>query len=252
MANGYMQITQQDIPRIVLPGKGTLAPLIQSFLERKSMRYTRVNNRQYTGTLQEYRNVEISFQRATDIPYLIHQGYAAIGITGYDVVAEYQIETQIRSEPLSSLVVLRSEMGVAPCSIQMSVPATWDTINTIADIAKLAETYPMLYERPLRVATHYPGITRQYLQAQGVAPYTLVPKLQGSYESAPYLGLSDIIVDFVVSGSTVYANNLKFLDDGILLRSQACLLGNRELLHEHEKVLEPILAQLGMPVASAV
>ena len=62
----------------------------------------------------------------------------------------------------------------------------------------------------LKVATKYPGITRQFFLDQGRQVELI--KLYGSMELAPVVGLADIIVDLVDTGSTLKANGLAPLD----------------------------------------
>ncbi|RWC20666.1 MAG: ATP phosphoribosyltransferase catalytic subunit HisG, partial [Mesorhizobium sp.] len=57
--------------------------------------------------------------------------------------------------------------------------------------------------------------------------YRIVESL-GATEGAPAQGLADVIVDITTTGSTLRANHLKVLADGVVLRSQACLVASRK------------------------
>ena len=50
----------------------------------------------------------------------------------------------------------------------------------------------------------------------------------GATEGAPAAGSADVIVDITTTGSTLRANHLKVLDDGIILKSQACLVSSKK------------------------
>ena len=74
----------------------------------------------------------------------------------------------------------------------------------------------------LRVATTYRNLTRRFLAARGVTGYRIVESL-GATEGAPAAGIAEVIVDITTTGSTLAANHLKVLDDGVILRSSAVL-----------------------------
>ena len=65
-------------------------------------------------------------------------------------------------------------------------------------------------ERPLRVATKFPNIAREYYS--GLSREIDIIKLNGSIELAPIMGLSDVIVDIVESGATLRENGLAPLE----------------------------------------
>jgi ATP phosphoribosyltransferase len=72
------------------------------------------------------------------------------------------------------------------------------------------------------VATKYLALTRSFFAAHGIADYRIVESL-GATEGAPAAGLAEAIVDITTTGATLAANDLKVLDDGVILRSQAQL-----------------------------
>ncbi len=74
----------------------------------------------------------------------------------------------------------------------------------------------------LRVATKYLNLTRRFFAEKGVTGYRIVESL-GATEGAPAAGIAEIIVDITTTGSTLAANALRVLDDGVILRSCAVL-----------------------------
>ena len=60
---------------------------------------------------------------------------------------------------------------------------------------------------------------------------------EGTLEIAPTIGYADVIVDLISSGTTLRDNRLKPLQDGLILNSQACLIGNRQTLTHDKNVL---------------
>jgi ATP phosphoribosyltransferase len=78
----------------------------------------------------------------------------------------------------------------------------------------------------MRVATKYINLTRDFFSAQGVIDYRIVES-SGATEGAPAAGTAELIVDITTTGTTLAANGLKIVDDGVILRSQANLVAAR-------------------------
>ena len=100
----------------------------------------------------------------------------------------------------------------------------------------------------LRIATKYARVLRHYLFDRGINHFTLVP-VSGTLEAAPAAGYADLIADITATGTTMRENQLKTLEEGTILVSQACLIGNINLLKESKKCLK--LARSIMDVMEA-
>jgi ATP phosphoribosyltransferase len=124
-------------------------------------------------------NVRLVTIRATDVPTYVQWGAADVGVAGKDVLMEQGGEGLY--EPL--------DLRIARC--RMMVAGVKDAT---------------LGGRRLRIATKYVQSTRRHFAAQG--KQVEVIKLYGSMELAPLVGLADLIVDLVESGSTLKANGL--------------------------------------------
>jgi ATP phosphoribosyltransferase len=124
-------------------------------------------------------NVRLVIIRATDVPTYVQWGAADLGVAGKDVLMEHGGEGLY--EPL--------DLRIARC--RMMVAGVQDAT---------------LGARRLRIATKYVQSTRRHFAAQG--KQVEVIKLYGSMELAPLVGLADLIVDLVESGSTLKANGL--------------------------------------------
>jgi ATP phosphoribosyltransferase len=74
----------------------------------------------------------------------------------------------------------------------------------------------------MRVATKYPNLTESFFLSKGVSQFRVVPSL-GATESYPYTGSSELITDITSTGLTLKANNLRIINDGIMLKSTACI-----------------------------
>ena len=166
--------------------------------------------------------VDLLLVRAHDVPEYVQDGVVDLGITGANLVAEAGAE-----------VVTLAELGFARCTLQAAVPEDAPQ----AELRDLAG---------LRVATAYPVSTRACLAELGIE-VELVP-VSGSVEAAPRLGLSDAIVDLVSTGSTASVNGLRLI--GMLLESQAVLVGSERALAERQELVERLELMLSGVVAA--
>ena len=114
----------------------------------------------------------------------------------------------------ASQLLLR--LGFGPANVVVAVPECWLDVATMADLDEIAESFYERHGRRLRVATKYHNLTRRFFAEKGVTGYRIVESL-GATEGAPAAGIAEIIVDITTTGSTLAANSLKILDDGVIL-----------------------------------
>jgi ATP phosphoribosyltransferase len=88
-----------------------------------------------------------------------------------------------------------------------------------------------------KIATSYPNILRKYLKENNLNADIHV--ITGSVEISPGIGLADAIFDIVSSGSTLVSNNLREVE--VVMKSEALLIGNKNLSEEKKQVLEQML-----------
>ncbi len=219
---------------LALPSKGAIADPTTAFLQDCGLRVDKPNPRQYTGSIPALPRVDVLFQRVTDVVYKVSDGTAQLGITGLDVVREH---------PHDDLVVIHNDLRYGYCKLLVAVPESWVDVETMIDLTEVALDFREYKRRNLRVATVYPNLARQFLHEQGIHHFTLV-SAEGAIEAAPTIGYADIIIDLMQTGTTLRENHLKALPDGVIVESQACLVGNRQALRESTVVLEAAHAML--------
>lgn len=232
--------------RLALPGKGALESATLAFLAECGMKVNRNNPRQYLASIKSLPGVEVVFQRAADIPALVQDGDAALGITGYDILAEhrgYGDSDEEDEHDDDDLVVIERDLGFGNCRLVVAVPETWIDVSTCADLWHLAGYYRVHKGHGLRIATKYPRLTTQFLRQHGITHYKIVMP-HGALEAAPLTDTADLIVDLTETGTTLRENHLKLLDDGTVLRSQACLIANTRLLRQSEPALRLVTTML--------
>lgn len=229
----------EHIIRLALPGKGALEAATLAFLAECGMKVNRNNPRQYLARMSSLPDLEVVFQRAADIPSLVQDSDATLGITGYDILAEYRgngDEDSDEDDYDDDLIMLERDLGYGNCRLVVAVPETWIDVSTCADLWHLAGYYQAQKGRGLRIATKYPALTGQFLRQHAITHCKIISP-HGALEAAPLTDTADLIVDLTETGTTLRENHLKLLEDGVVLRSQACLIGNAHLLRQNQQAL---------------
>ncbi len=200
---------------LALPSKGRLMDNSVALLERAGYAVEGNGGRGYRGTLGGLDDVEIAFLPAGEIAQQLAAGAVHLGITGVDLIGEY-------AEARQGAVEIRARLGFGHADVVVAVPRAWLDVETMADLDEVSATFYQAHGRRLRVATKYPNLTRRFFAAKGVTGYLVVDSL-GATEGAPAAGTAEVIVDITSTGSTLRANWLKVLADGVILRSEAVL-----------------------------
>lgn len=232
-------LSDEPTIRLALCGKGALEAATSAFLAECGMKVNRKNPRQYLARIDSMPELEVVYQRATDIPTLVQDGDATFGITGYDILAEhrgYGDDEQEEEHDTEDLIVLKRDLEYGRCRLVVEIPESWIDISSMADLWHLAGYYQAHKRRSLRIATKYPILTGHFLRQHGITSCKLISP-HGALEAAPLTDTADLIVDLTETGTTLRENHLKLLSDGVVLQSQACLIANARLLRENTRAL---------------
>ncbi len=215
--------------RIAIPSDGEMFEPTQQFLDGCGLTVVRPSPRRYTAAIPAVDGVAVMFQRTADIPSKVEEGITDLAIVGLDRYREHRLEDG------DSLLIMEG-LGFGQCELVTAVPDAWVDVSAMADLADLAVEFRES-GRELRIATKYPRLVQRFLFRHGVNFFTLV-LVTGTLEAAPAMGYADLIADITASGVTLRENRLKRLDDGTILASEGCLIGNRRLLKAHPEKLE--------------
>ena len=99
-------------------------------------------------------------------------------------------------------------------------------VFTTLDLDEVADEFRKKNKRLIRIGSKYPNLTRQYLYSRGVTNFSII-KSRGSTESMAAISTAELICDITSSGQNLKANKLRVLNDGEILKSQACLMRSR-------------------------
>lgn len=180
--------------RLAVPNKGRLKDPSARLLWDAGLSFE-ITDRSLSVSVRNA-DIDLIFVRTEDIPELVTDGVADLGITGQDLLAEHG----------TGLATL-AELGFGRCRLTAAVPNV-SGIDKVEDLAGL------------RIATSHPATTRRFFADRGLE-VSVIP-LRGSVEVATKLGVADGIVDLVSTGSTLMVNGLR--EVGTILDSQAVLV----------------------------
>ncbi len=158
-------------------------------------------------------DIKLVLIRSSDVPTYVQYGSADVGIAGKDVLVEHGGEGLYE----------RVDLKIAPCKMMTAGFANRPLPRT-----------------RLKVATKYPGITRQFFLDQGRQVELI--KLYGSMELAPVVGLADIIVDLVDTGNTLAANGLTPMETIMHISSR--LIVNRAALKMKNRAIRNLVERI--------
>jgi ATP phosphoribosyltransferase len=206
--------------RLAVPNKGRLVEPTLSLLHASGLMFEE-HDRSLVARVQNH-PLDILFVRTGDVVEFVGDGVADAGITGADILAESGVELEVLAH-----------LGYGRCRLAAAVPsdAPYQAVEDLAGV---------------RVATSHPRVTRAFFAAQGI-PVEVV-SLSGAVEVAPRLGLADVIVDLVSTGSTLAMNGLRAIGD--ILASEAVLVGGPHAREQRGAELDGIVTMLGSVMAA--
>jgi ATP phosphoribosyltransferase len=221
-----------------IPSKGRLMEDTLQLLAKANLQVERTgSDRGYRGRLIGMENVEVAFLSASEIVQNLRKGKIDAGITGEDLVRE-------SGPAMDDPVHVAVRLGFGAADVIAAVPECWLDVASMADLDDVSEQFYRATGRRLRVATKYKNLTRRFFATHGVTGYRIVDSA-GATEGTPAAGTAEMIVDITSTGSTLKANHLKVLDDGVILKSCAILAfrpaahaqTSRELAHRLQSAL---------------
>lgn len=205
---------------LAVPSKGRLEEMTRDWFATRGLPITRPGGaRSYLGAIEGIEGITVRFFPASEIARELIRGSVDIGVTGRDLIHETS-----ETGPASVDFALPLDFGHA--NVVVAVPEAWIDVTHMHDLADVASDFRSRHKRWMRIATKYVTITRQHFARAGIAEYRIVESL-GATEAAPASGVADIVVDITTTGSTLAANGLRVLEDGIMLESQANLIVSR-------------------------
>ena len=167
--------------------------------------------------------LELLLLKPDDIPTYVEYGTADLGVCGRDVLVERDVDVY---HPV--------DLGIGRCRLVVAGRVDVDVAATHAG-------------RMPRVATKYPRTAAAHFAKSGVQ--VEIVDVQGSVELAPILGLADVIVDLVETGTTLVENGLEVKEE--IAQISSVLVANRASYKLRAAAIAPLVAALREALAAA-
>lgn len=199
-------------------GKGRLAKKTLEMLEQIGITCEEMKDKDSRKLIFVNEELKLKFflAKGPDVPTYVEYGAADIGVVGKDTILE---------EQRNSYEVM--DLGFGKCRMCVCGPSS-------------AREY-LKHHQMIRVATKYPNIAKDYFYNQKHQTVEII-KLNGSIELAPIVGLSDVIVDIVETGSTLRENGLEVLEEVCPLSAR--MIVNQASMKMEQERIEKIITAL--------
>ncbi len=211
-----MSLATSPRPLLMALPKGRLAEQSLALLARAGLSVPQENGGRKLVLESPDGHMAYVMAKPWDVPTFVEYGAADLGICGLDVLRESGRNVY---EPLL--------LPFGHCRLSLAGP------QERADM-------PLRYESQPRIATKYPRLTTAFFRQRGINAEVIA--LSGSVELGPVLGLADLIVDLVETGSTLEANGL--VEFRTILESQAVLIVNRAAYRLKSQPIQALIEKL--------
>ena len=211
----------KEIINIGIVSKGRLKEDSEKVLKKKKLKiFFDRGERELIGKVKERSDISVSFMHAREILEQLSIGNLEIGISGLDLFKESEINIQKN-------IKLEKKLNFGFASLVLACRNEFIDLFTTLDLDEVAEDYKKKNKSLLKIGTKYPNLTREFLYSRGVTNFTIVKSL-GSTELMCAMNTAQLICDISSSGTTIKQNNLRILNDGEILKSQACILSSKK------------------------
>ena len=202
--------------KIAIQKNGRLSTESLSILKKCGIEFSDSDNKLFIKSTNML--IDLLMVRDDDIPRLVSQNIADLGIVGENVVSEKQLS----DSSLSTKTILK--LGFSKCRLSFAKPKEM-ILDSISN---------------KKIATSYPAIVKDYLEKKDISAEII--EIHGSVELTPFVEISDIIADLVSTGSTLESNNLTELDS--IMDSQAILIQSGSITSKKLPLIDKIVSRI--------
>ena len=202
--------------KIAIQKNGRLSNESLSILKKCGIEFSDSNNKLFIKSTNML--IDLLMVRDDDIPRLVSQNIADLGIVGENVVSEKQLS----DSSLKSKTILK--LGFSKCRLSFAKPKEMN-LDSISN---------------KKIATSYPAIVKDYLEKKDISAEII--EIHGSVELTPFVEISDIIADLVSTGSTLESNNLTELDS--IMDSQAILIQSNSITSKKLPLIDKVVSRI--------
>ena len=211
----------KNIINIGIVSKGRLLSDSKNLLKKKKLHiYSERGERELLGKVKGKPNLAVYFYHARELLDQLATGNLDVAISGLDLLKESDINIQKN-------IKIEKKLNFGFANLVLAVREEFIDVFTTLDLDEVAEEYLKKNKKLIRIGTKYPTLTKNFLFERGVTNFTCVKSL-GSTELMPAVNSSTLVSDIVSSGITMTQNKLRPLNDGLILKSQACLFSSKK------------------------
>lgn len=205
---------------VALP-KGRLGEKVYAMFEKAGFECPSIKEQNRKLIFEnEAAGVRYFWVKPSDVPIYVERGVADVGVAGKDILLEYTPD-----------VYELLDMNMGKCRMAVAAKKGFRYSN----------------QRTLKVATKFVNIAQNYYASLG-RDIDII-HLNGSIEIAPILGLSDVIVDIVETGTTLKENNLEVIETVVPISAR--LIANKTSFKFKSAAIETLKSELGNQVEAA-
>ena len=211
----------KNIITIGLPSKGRLKDKSLDFFNSRELKIlTSSKERNYFASIQNKPNIKIIYLHAKEIIQRLGDGTLDLGISGLDLLNESE-------KNIKDKILIKKKLNFGYATLILACRNEFIDLFTTLDLDEVADEYKKKNKSLLKIGTKYPNLTREFLYSRGVTNFTIA-KSSGSTELMCAMNTAQLISDITSSGATLRQNNLRILNDGEILKSQACIFSSKK------------------------
>ncbi|NLI73552.1 MAG: ATP phosphoribosyltransferase [Euryarchaeota archaeon] len=208
--------------KLAVPNKGRLNERTMEILRQAGLEIENGAERKLYATVN-HGDMSVLFLRAQDIVRFVHSGAVDMGITGWDIVLETDLEVE-----------KMLDLDYGRCRLSVAAPEA-SNIKSIDDIPDGS-----------KIATSFPHMTSKFFE--NLDKSVEIIAVSGAAEVTPHLGVADVIVDLVSSGSTLKTN--KLVEVAVIAESQAVLVASKKSLDHKEMEMRELASAIESVLAA--
>ena len=202
--------------KLAIPNKGRLNEKAVQILKQAGLDFDDAGERKLYANVKR-RDLSVMFLRASDIVRFVHSGAVDMGITGRDLVLEAGVD-----------VKTVQDLNFGQCRLSVAAPDE----SGIDSVDKV--------KNGTVVATSFPNMARKYFAEHGKK--VEIEEISGAAEITPHLGVADIIVDLVSSGSTLKMNHMSEI--AVIAESQAVIIANEKAYKREKERIDELVSAI--------
>ena len=208
--------------KLAVPNKGRLNERTLELLRQAGLEIENGGERKLYAHVKNG-DISVMFLRAQDIVRFVHKGAVDMGVTGWDLVLESELD-----------VKKMLDLNYGRCRLSVAVPESMGVCGT-DDVPNGAI-----------VATSFPNMARKFFEEHGKE--VEIATVSGAAEVTPHLGVANLIVDLVSSGSTLKTNNLREI--AVIAESQAVLIASKKSFASKEREMTDLASAIQSVIAA--